>query len=88
MKELKAQLLKRYKKTLNDNSKWYDDDVKTFTESMKNQSKGKLKQRLSNMICLNGDSPSFNKEIKEIESELDKGGMYDVGSMPPESSLD
>ena len=88
MEALKAELLKRYKKTLDNKSKWYADDIKTFTESMESQSKAQLEQRLSNMICLGGESASFNKDVEEIKSELDKGGMFDVGSMPPESALD
>lgn len=88
MKELKARLLKRYIKTLNSNSKWYSEDIKTFKESIISQSEIQLKQRLSNMICLNGDSTSFNKEIEEIQSELDKGGMYNVNNMSGKSLLD
>ena len=88
MKELKKQLLNKYIKTLNVNSKWFNDDIKVFEKSMKNQSEGKLQQRLSNMICLDGGSASFNKEIEDIKSELDKGGMYDMNNTAPESALD
>ena len=82
IKDLKGKLLAMYIKTLNINSKWFDSDIEIFKESL-NQSKSKLHQRLSNMVCLDGGSTIFNKEIESITSELDKGGMYDMDNVSP-----
>ena len=88
MKSLKSQLVAEYKKSLNPNSKWYAEDVRNFTESLEGQTTEKLEQRLSNIICLNGGSASFNRKINKIEKELERGGMYEMGSMRPENALD
>ena len=89
MKNLKAQIVKEFKKGLNKKSKWYAQDLATYEANISRENnEPRLKMMLSNMICMNGNSPSFNKEVKQIKKELEQGGMYDVKKMKHKNAID
>ena len=87
--DIRSKLLKEYKKTLDPSSKFYNEDLNTFKSRINREtSKDKLERQLGNLICLSGKNIAFNKKVRQISKELERGGMYDVKSMKPENALD
>lgn len=76
---LKLQLVKEFKKSLNPSSKFFNEDINSFKQRLKQENnKDKLNVRLNNLVCLNGGNSSFNKEVKNIINELEAGGMFEI----------
>ena len=87
--ELKKEVLKEYKESLDSNSKFFKQDVQSFKERLATTSdKDRLTTQLGNLQCLNGKSREFNSLIQSLTDELEKGGMYSVGGMEPKNALD
>jgi len=88
MENLKAQLLNEFKKSLNADSKWFNEDMENFKSRLNGQSENELKRQLGNLVALNGGSAKFNKEVNDHLKELDKAGMFEMGNMSPLNALD
>jgi len=87
--ELKTELLKELKSTLDSKSKWFNQDVKDFEDRLKLENDTeKLRTQLGNLRCLNGKSKSFNKKLAGFTKELDEAGMFNMGNMKVENALD
>jgi hypothetical protein len=87
--ELKKELANEFRLSLNPNSKFFNADIKSFNDRLKDEKdEDKLITQLGNLRCLNGKSRLFNKMIKELTKELDKGGMFDIGKIKPINALD
>ena len=77
-----------YKKSLNPNSKWYSEDLKTFMQVLSTKSDSQLRQQLANMNGIMGLDAQTNLVIEHEEKRMAKYGMYDLGNMKPENALD
>ena len=89
VEELKHKIIEQYKKSLNPKSKFYNEDLQSFELVLKKEkNKSKLKQQYHNMVCLNGGNKGFTKNVKNIQKELERGGMYNIDNMGVKNALD
>lgn len=89
IKELKKEIIKEYKESLDSNSKFYEQDLCDFSAKIKTlKDKDRLEKQLGNLSCLNGKSRIFNNKIGKELSVLDKSGMFDIKKMQPKNALD
>ena len=85
-KQLIAELLAEYRKSLNPSSKWFTQDIQEFKEKVSELRTSEVAERLRNRRAFN--SPAFEKLVAKEEAKLNKAGMYDIGNMRPENALD
>lgn len=86
--QLRSEILKVFKLSLNPNSKWYQQDLKDFTSILKTRTEKELQQQLANMRGIVGLDPEVNKLCALEEKRMEKAGMYNLGNMKPENALD
>lgn len=89
MKNLTAiqkERVEQYKKTLNKNSKFYNEDLQNFISNITKETASKSKSCLSRVGSYS-DKKEQSKIKKEIE-KMDKSGMFDIKKMHAANSLD
>lgn len=84
-KQLINKLVLNYKKTLNVNSKWYEQDLAVFKD---NVSKLSLKELQDKLDRLNQYDTTLVKKAKKEISKLNKAGMFDITNMSNKNCLD
>lgn len=84
--ELIKQAIALYKNTLDSKSKFYRDDLRSFTERINNAGIEQIKQSINNMSYMQSEKSErdFDRETKR----LDKAGMFDIGKMKHINALD
>ena len=87
-RELERLALQYFRDSLDIESKWFDDYVRSFKQGIVLKSDEELKTTVGRLQCLAGKSAKFNKMIKREVLELERGGMYDLGNCKPENALD
>lgn len=89
MKNLTAiqkERVEQFKKTLNKNSKFYNEDLQNFIDNISKESAKQSKISLSRVGSYS--TKQFQSKVnKEIE-KMDKSGMFNVKKMHALNSLD
>jgi hypothetical protein len=87
--ETKKEIVKEFRSTLNNNSKFFNTDMQSFNDRLKaEKDNARLITQLGNLRCLNGKSRAFNDKLKKFTKELDAAGMFDMNNMKTENALD
>ena len=87
---MKAKLIKQaielYKKTLDSNSKWYNDDLANFTRGISAAPLEQIERSINNMSYAQSKKADadFNRETRKLE----KAGMFNIGNMKAINALD
>lgn len=75
-----------YKKSLNTNSKFYEQDVADFIRNVKNETPAKSATMLGNQKWLN--SEESERYVNHEVGKLDRAGMFNINRMKPKNALD
>jgi len=86
-RELERLALQYYRDSQDIESKWFEEDLKSFKLGIILKSGEELITTVSRLQCLTGKSAKFNAMIKREVLELERGGMYDLGNAKPENAL-
>lgn len=84
--ELEKMTIREYKKSLDQDSKFFSQDVKAYRDYIAKMDISDLRQRYANLRYFN--SEHFAAEIDRYEKKLLKAGMFDMGKLKPENALD
>lgn len=87
-KQLIQQLIEKYKKSLNQKSKWYSEDVKQYKKAISELSVDELNRKLGNISALVDNDSKFNRAVRKEITKLDNAGMYNISGMKPGNALD
>jgi len=89
MKNLTAiqkERINQFEKTLNKNSKFYNEDLQNFINNVSKENKQKSEKSLSRVGYLNSDI--FAKKVKKEINKLDDAGLFNISKMKVNNSLD
>lgn len=84
--KLITEAIKLYKKTLDVNSKWYNEDLKSFTIGVNTSTVEQLQKTVNNLSYLQSKQSDVDFEIET--KKLDKAGMFNIGNLKPINALD
>jgi len=86
--QLIKETIREYKKTLDPQSKWYQDDVVSFTTGIKKKTVSELQTTLGNLRSLNNPNSDLSRTVKKETRLLDNAGMFNIKNLSPIHALD